>query len=404
MNNMAILKTSLAAFRAGKRSIPLVALCVAAATSLISFIFCVAIQFYNFGVFDANGDKTKLIQTIGFTFLLSSAVIVAGCAMICAALSVCYNRSIHLLGVFSSCGADGGQKTAVLCFEAAVYALIAAPFGTVIGSYASDTFCKFVFPALNRAYVYKFSYPTAFISFFVAVAAVVISSLIPAAKLSRMNVISALKYQAKINVSLRESLASRILSRFFGYKGRLAGQLYTNEKSKNRTLTFGAVFSEFLFVFLYSALVYDGQKGQTDGKAPYQMPAFPYVAAVCAFVFILCAVSALCASAASSYEHKSDYATLRSVGASLSDLSALSTLSSLYLFINLTLWTVAASLLSDIAMYVIYSFGAFVMFAFPFEALLICVAANAVLCTLSSVYTTMTVRKTPVVSGLKREF
>jgi hypothetical protein len=85
-------------------------------------------------------------------------------------------------------------------------------------------------------------------------------------------------------------------------------------------------------------------------------------------------------------------------------LSALSNLSSLYLFINLTLWTVAASVLSDLAMYIIYSFGAFVMFAFPFEALFMCFAANAALCTLSSVYSTVTVRKTPVVSGLKREF
>ena len=401
---MAILKMSFAAFRAGKRSIPSVAMCVAAATSLISFIFCVAMQFYKFGIFDANGNQTNIIQTYVFTFLLSSSVIAAGCAIICTALSVCYNRSIHLLGVFSSCGADGGQKTAVLCFEAAIYAIISAPVGTVFGAYASDMFCKFVFPALDRRYVYVFSYTTAVISFFVAVAAVVISSLIPAAKLSRENVISALKYQTKINISLRESLASRVLSRFFGYKGKLAGQLYTNEKSKNRTLIFGAVFSEFLFVFLYSALVYDGQKGQADGKAPYQTPAFPYIAAVCAFVFVLCAVSALCASAASSYEHKSDYATLRSVGASLSDLSALSNLSSLYLFINLTLWTVAASVLSDLAMYIIYSFGAFVMFAFPFEALFMCFAANAALCTLSSVYSTVTVRKTPVVSGLKREF
>ncbi len=401
---MAILKMSFAAFRAGKRSIPLVALCVAAATALISFIFCAAMQFNKFGIFDANGDKTKLIQTFVFTFLLSSAVIAAGCAMICSALSVCYSRSIHLLGVLSSCGADGGQKTAVLCLEASVYALISAPVGTVLGAFASDTFCKFVLPELNRAYVYDFSYPTAFVSFFVAVAAVVISSLIPAAKFSRMNVITALKYQIKINVSLRESLASRVLSRLFGYKGKLAGQLYTNEKSKNRTIIFGAVFSESLFVFLYSSLVYNSQESGLQREIPYQLPPFPYIAAVCAFVFILCAVSALCASAAAAYEHKSDYAILRSVGASLSDLSELSTLSSLYLFINLTVWTVAASLLSDLAMYIIYSFGAFVMFAFPFEALLICIAANFILCALSSVYSTVTVRKTPVVSGLKREF
>ncbi|MBQ7699072.1 MAG: hypothetical protein IJT49_01870 [Clostridia bacterium] len=401
---MAILKMSFAAFRAGKRSIPSVALCVAAATALISFIFCVAVEFYKFGVFDANGDKTELIQTFTFTFLLSSAVIAAGCAIICAALSVCYNRNIHLLGVFSSCGADGGQKTAVLCFEAAIYAFLSAPLGTVFGAFSSDKFCKFVFPALNKGYVYAFSYTTAVVSFFVAVAAVVISSLIPAAKFSRENVIPALKDGTKINISLRKSLASRVLPRLFGYKGKLSGQLYTNEKSKNNTLIFGAVFSEFLFVFLYSSLVYDAQKGQTGGKAPYQTPAFPYIAAVCAFVFVLCAVSALCASAASSYEHKSDYATLRSVGASLYDLSALSALSSLYLFINLTVWTLAATVLSDLAMYIIYSFGAFVMFAFPFEALLICAAANAALCVLSFVYTTVTIRKTPVLSGLKREF
>ena len=84
---------------------------------------------------------------------------------------------------------------------------------------------------------------TAVFSFIISFAAVVISSLISAAKLSRMTVISVLKYQKKINIALRESLVSRFLSKLFGYKCKLSGQLYTNERGKNLTLLFGTVFA-----------------------------------------------------------------------------------------------------------------------------------------------------------------
>ena len=128
---MAVVKMALAAFRAGKRSIPFTAFCITVSSVLISFILYLSVQIYKYGIFDSQGIDFLIYQTIFLLFFISSAVIIAGCAMICSALSVCYNRIMHLLGVFSSCGADRRQKTAVLCCEAAIYALISTPLGAV---------------------------------------------------------------------------------------------------------------------------------------------------------------------------------------------------------------------------------------------------------------------------------
>lgn len=403
---MVFIKMAIAAFRGGKRSIPFTAFCITLSSSLISFIFYLSVQIYKYSIFDAKGDEVLLYQTIFFVFFISSAVIFAGCAMICSALSVCYNRIIHLLGVLSSCGADGGQKTAVLCLEAAIYALISTPLGTVCGAYAAHVFSKAVFP-LSKGYTYNFSVGAVVFSFTAGFAAVVLSSLVPASRMSNMSVLSAMKYQTKINVSLRQSLASRFLSKLFGYKGKLAGQLYTNEKSKNRTLLFGTVFSESLFVFLYSWFVYDRQKELQSGRQatiPYQYSAFPYVAGFCALILILCVIASLCASAASSDAHKSDYAALRSLGASLPDLTALSVISSLYLFIYLSVFSVLFTVLANAAMHLIFSFETMLPFVYPFEALGGCIAVNAVVCILSSLYTTASIRKTQIINGLKREY
>ena len=404
---MAVMKMALAAFRGGKRSIPFTAFCITLSSVLISFIFYLSVQIYKYGIFDAKGDEVLLYQTIILVFFILFAVIFAGCAMICSALSVCYNRIIRLLGVFSSCGADRKQKTAVLCLEAAIYALISTPLGTVCGTYAAHVFSKAVFP-LSRGYTYGFSAGAAVFSFIVSFAAVVLSSLVPAAKLSRISVLSALKYQTKINVALHESLVSRFLSKLFGYKARLAGQIYTNEKGKNRTLLLGTVFAQSLFVFLYSWFVYDRQgelqRGRQDAMPPYQYSAFPYVAGFCGVILILCVIASLCASAASSDAHKSDYAALRSLGASLSDLTALSVISSLYLFLYMSVFTVLFTLLADMAMHLRFSFETMLPFVYPFEALLGCIAVNAVVCILSALYMVMSIRKTKIISGLKMEY
>ncbi|MBR6921727.1 MAG: ABC transporter permease, partial [Clostridia bacterium] len=404
---MALIKMALAAFRGGKRSIPLTAVCITAASTLISFIFYLSVQLYKFGLFDSNGIDLLIIQTFFITFFIASAVIFAGCAVICSALSVCYNRIIRLLGVFSSCGADGKQITAVLCLEAAIYALISAPAGTVCGTYAAHVMSKFIFPASNGNYIYAFSGGTAVFSFAVAFAAVVISSFVPAVKLSRISVLSALKYQTKINVSLRQSLVSRVLSKLFGYKGKLAGQLYTNEKGKNRTLIFGAVFAESLFMFLYSWLIYDSKKNSLNGgraMPPHQSEALPYLIGFCVLVLLLCVIAAACSSAAAADAHKSDYTVIRSLGASLSDLTALSLLSSLYLFIYLNLFTVLFTVLANAAMYLIFSFEAMLPLVYPFEVLGIYIVINAAVCVLFALYTVVSIRIVPIISGLKREY
>ena len=403
---MAVLKMSLAAFRAGKRSIPFTAFCITLSSVLISYIFYLSVQIYKFGIFDAQGIDILIYQTVFFVFFVSSAVIFAGCAMICSALSVCYNRIIRTLGVFSSCGADGRQKTAVLCCEAAIYALISTPLGAVCGTYAAHVFSETVFP-LSKGYTYDFSVGAAVFSLIVSFAAVVISSLVPAAKLSRMTVVSALKYQTKINIALHESLVSRLLSKLFGYKGKLAGQIYTNEKGKNRTLLFGTVFAESLFTFLYSWFVYDRQGELQRGRqasVPYQYSAFPYVAGFCALILLLCVIASLCSSAASIDAHKSDYAALRSLGASLSDLTALSVISSLYLFIYLSVFSVLFTVLANAAMHLIFSFETMLPYVYPFEALGSCIVVNAAVCALSSLYMIMSIRKAPIIRGLKQDY
>ena len=403
---MAVVKMALAAFRFGKRSIPFTAFCITVSSVLISFIFYLSVQIYKYGIFDSQGIDFLIYQTIFLVFFISSAVIIAGCAMIYSALSVCYNRKIHLLGVFSSCGADRRQKTAVLCCEAAIYALISTPLGTLCGTYAAHVFLGTVF-SMSKGYTYNFSAGAAVFSLIVSFAAVVISSLIPAAKLSRMTVMSVLKYQTKINIALRESLVSRFISKLFGYKGKLSGQLYTNEKGKNLTLLFGTVFAHSLFVFLYSWFVYDRQGELQRGRQavmPYQYSAFPYVAGFCALILILCVIASLCASAASFDTHKSDYAALRSLGASLSDLTALSVISSLYLFIYLSVFTVLFTLLSNMAMYMIFSFETMLPFAYPFEALGVCIAVNAAVCALSSFYMILSIRKTTIIYEMKMDY
>lgn len=183
--------------------------------------------------------------------LITLAASVSLIIIIHNSFAVSMNARIHQFGIFSSVGATPRQIRTCLLQEAALLCIVPVIVGTLLGIGASMGLTMLSNLWLERSIPGRMEatpgyHPLVLIlTLFVTVLTIWISAWLPAAKLSRLTPLEAIKNTGELQLKRRKN--SRLLSLVFGVEGELAGNALKAQRKALRTASLSLVFSFLAF-------------------------------------------------------------------------------------------------------------------------------------------------------------
>lgn len=352
-------------------------ICTSLSSVLVSFIFTTSVIMARAEIKCAAYPAEAAAAVMMFAFI-GAAVITAGCFMIRSAIDLSFSRKLKTLAVLSSVGANEKQKSAYLLAQAAIYSLFGAAVGTLSGAALADVFLSVLKNALpefaNRDY--SGSVLCSALAFAACFAAVMIPSLKPAARLRKINVADAQRDLDKINIPLKDGVFTVVAEKLFGYTGRLAGQLYENDRKKYRAVTAAAAFGEGFLFFFRSFPEYERQ----TGGSPPSADTLRIIYLITLPVIVFAVGAALPSDLAALGMKKRSYTMLASVGAPRSRIYRIAVVESAYFAFNLTVFSTISAVIGSYAMLIcerLSAPGSFRVFTLPLRAVPVCIAVNA---------------------------
>ena len=169
------------------------------------------------------------------------------------AFAVSMNSRIHQFGIFSSIGATPGQIRTCLLQEAAMLALVPILAGLLLGiglSYATIQAMGVMVENLvgGRTADFCVSPVILVLIFLLSIFTVLISSWLPAGKLSRLTPLEAIRGAGELQ--LRRKKNSPVLSALFGMEGELAGNSLKARKKALRTTSLSLTLAFLGFMLM----------------------------------------------------------------------------------------------------------------------------------------------------------
>ena len=169
------------------------------------------------------------------------------------AFAVSMNSRIHQFGIFSSIGATPGQIRTCLLQEAAMLALAPVLSGLLLGiglSYATIQAMGVMVENLvgGRTADFCVSPVILVLIFLLSIFTVLISSWLPAGKLSRLTPLEAIRGAGELQ--LRRKKNSPVLSALFGMEGELAGNSLKARKKALRTTSLSLTLAFLGFMLM----------------------------------------------------------------------------------------------------------------------------------------------------------
>lgn len=170
------------------------------------------------------------------------------------AFAVFANARIHQFGIFSSIGATPRQIRTCLLQEAAALCAVPVLLGNLLGSFAAAGVIQMsnqlVEPGTAGRHEAVFRYhPLVFaLTLSVTVFTIWVSALLPAAALSRLTPLEAIRGTGELQLKRRKN--SRILEFLFGVEGELAGNAVKAQKKALRTSSLSLIFSFLAFTIM----------------------------------------------------------------------------------------------------------------------------------------------------------
>ena len=164
--------------------------------------------------------------------------------------------------------------------------------------------------------------------------------------------------------------------KLFGYTGRLAGQLYENDRKKYRAVTAAAAFGEGFLFFFRSFPEYERQ----TGGSPPSADTLRIIYLITLPVIVFAVGAALPSDLAALGMKKRSYAMLASVGAPRSRIYRIAVVESAYFAFNLTVFSTISAVIGSYAMLIcerLSAPGSFRVFTLPLRAVPVCIAVNA---------------------------
>lgn len=279
-------------------------LCVILSVSIIAIALCLSASILN--NVDFEGDAANYSAAKSLCTVFSAAAILMSCFTVCTVFSVSTQERIKEYGFLSSIGMSASQRAVMIVSEALIYGSAGVILGTASGCALASLFYRIISSLLlNSAGIdignITISFSTVCIALLAGLAAVVLSSFLPILKMRKITILESIKTNNQINISLKESVLSKLTGKAFGKIGVLAGQNYDNNKGRYRaislalsggTIFFLTVHSLFLFPFWY-------ELDQRNSLAGVDKLCYPlaYISAVFmayfVFVFIFCAMGSV---------------------------------------------------------------------------------------------------------------
>ncbi len=202
----------------------------------------------------------SIFQFFGVFFIGLGVVILVSIVLIYNSIAMSLAEKVKYLGMLASVGATKAQKRGSIYFEGLILAIIGIPLGILLGMFGSSATLNFVGPRMLEADIFRVMdgvrgtiplYAPAYVIVsivLIAVITVLVSSMIPAYKASKIMPVDALRQSNEIKVKAKKLRINPLIRMIFGYEGELA---YKNIKRNGRkgtviTFTIGAAIVMFL--------------------------------------------------------------------------------------------------------------------------------------------------------------
>lgn len=352
----AIIKTAakIAAYRKGRTVFTI--LCVILSVSMIAITLCVSDAVLSVSELEEEETNRTAARSICTSFTAAAAVMTV--FAICTVFSVSAEDRIREMGFLSSIGMSKAQRAAMILLEAAAVGAVGAILGTALGIFISAAFIGSIAELLRPfgILIGRFSVSRGAVcaSALLGLGAVLISSFWPIYRMRRLSVLETIKARSQINISLKETVMSRLAGRLFGKIGVLAGQNYDNNKVKYRAISLalsgGTIFFITVHTFFLYPFWYEIDMGH--GVANVEEIWFPlaYVSALFmayfVFVFLFCSIGSVYQNME---RRRGEIAMYKSMGMLNSELYKMMCIECLFLTWYSILFGLAGSLLGSYA-------------------------------------------------------
>lgn len=404
---MLTLKLAWAGIKKSPSSSVMTFLGVVLSSTLLTVILCFCYSMIS------EMDPTSPDYTMQAMVFVSLAVAVAAVAIVLirAVFAINFGEKVNLLGLLATVGMTNRNKMLLVSVSACFYALSGSFVGTAAGRFISAWHIRLMNDGMaehyaNRGYEQSeyFSFTAPFGLLAAAFAFSVLVTLIAASKpikrISRLSVINSLKTDVSINISLREGIFEKIMCRFFGRIGRLAGQNYDNNSAKYRSVTMTLPCAQIVFVSIYSLFMWDYWEDDI-----YNAYGDPFFSSAIVIAFVLTAVVLLGAFGSMTVNinsRKREFAALKSMGLSNGDMLRLMCCESIFIMFYAVVLGLIGSYLSVWVQYILLWTSRVVQwFHFPWREWLVFVGIDIVFCLIFAVYATLKIYKINIASALK---
>ena len=205
-----------------------------------------------------DGSPPLLMAFYLFVLLLVSVSLIL---IIHNSFAVSMNTRVHQFGIFSSIGATPGQIRICLLQEAVMLCVIPILLGSFFGialTFGTIQAVNVLAEGIVGRHEAVFTYhPLVFaVTILTSFLTVLISTWLPARKLSKMTPLEAIKNTEELQLKRRKK--SRILALLFGTEGELAGNALKAQKKSLRTATLSLTLSFLGFALMLSFFTLSG--------------------------------------------------------------------------------------------------------------------------------------------------
>jgi len=388
-------------------------LCVTLSVSLIGIVLGISESLFNGVDFEGSSINERATKGLCVGFVIVSCFM--SCFTICTAFSVSFKDRLKSYGFLTSIGMSSVQKSMLILIEAAIYGIAGVLAGTALGfgisshfyNTVSDIILKEQSLSIGEFHLSKIS---VLLCLFLGLTTVLAASFFPMFRLKKLSVTETIKDNNQINISLKQTLLSRITEKYFGRLGLLAGQNYDNNKIKYRAISLalsgGTTFYITIYSFFKYPFWYASDRGYSLEKVVdeiifYLLYTSQFLAAIFVFVFLFCSLGSIRQNIE---QRKKEFAMYKSLGMQNSEIQKMMSIESLF-FTWYAIWFgLIGSLIGD---YAVCSFHRLtgpssLKFHFPIEVFLAFVLLDLAAGFLFALYSRIKVRKVNIIEAIRQ--
>lgn len=361
---------------------------------------------------ESNSAERGLWRFFMVCFALGASALAS--LVIYASFAASFDTKTKTVGMLSALGASGPQKAFFVSAEAIIYTAVSLPLGYLLGRVLSE-------PAtlpLRSSVMANGSIPDvgaqltpgfAVMAVAFSILAVAAACAMPALRAARMTVSDSIKQGEKINISLKKGLLTRTFERLFGRIGLLASQNYYNHRYKYRGMSLSLSACTVTYTAICNFALYASQEARADSITHDGEVYSEVMLSLLFLVISLVTLSLLCSvgsMAVSMNKREGEFALLKSLGMSSSELSGMMMLESVLIC------AVSAAFSLGLSLAVSAGECAFVgavtldarRFEYPFVNYLIAIGFSAILTLIFGIYSSLRIRKTSLADKIKTEY